>query len=205
MPGAPEIDRLVRLLQGSSRLAAAVGRSGGLRVLPLHGGLPAAVQSRVFDRPPPGVLKVVVATNVAETSLTIDDVTVVVDTGRHKEMRWGGRDRLIRQSQFAAAKSVVDWVLCKGTGLVQRSTLSMLHVSMYAPPLPLLLAVVAPCPTAAGGASSFLLHVLANTQRHLPPLLPTTPPKACGPPFIHLPTLSSPVSHLYAAMTRLVV
>jgi HrpA-like RNA helicase len=35
------------------------------------------------------VLKVVVATNVAETSLTIDDVTVVVDTGRLKEMRWG--------------------------------------------------------------------------------------------------------------------
>lgn len=36
-----------------------------------------------------GVLKVVVAATVAETSLTIDDVTVVVDTGRHKEMRWG--------------------------------------------------------------------------------------------------------------------
>jgi hypothetical protein len=47
MPGAPEIDRLVRQLQGSSKLAGAVGRgSGGVRVLPLHGGLPPAVQVR---------------------------------------------------------------------------------------------------------------------------------------------------------------
>eukprot|EP00878_Enallax_costatus_P012006 GHUV01012535.1.p1 GENE.GHUV01012535.1~~GHUV01012535.1.p1 ORF type:complete len:538 (+),score=178.81 GHUV01012535.1:448-2061(+) len=86
MPGAPEIDRLVRQLQTSSKVLAAAGK--GLRVLPLHGGLPPSVQSRVFDRPPKGVLKVVVATNVAETSLTIDDVTVVIDTGRHKEMSY---------------------------------------------------------------------------------------------------------------------
>jgi ATP-dependent RNA helicase DHX57 len=46
MPGAPEIDRLVRQLQGSSRLSGAVGRAGGVRVLPLHGGLPSAVQVR---------------------------------------------------------------------------------------------------------------------------------------------------------------
>jgi hypothetical protein len=47
-PGAPEIDRLVRQLQGSSRLASAVGRAGGVRVLPLHGGLPPAVQVSVW-------------------------------------------------------------------------------------------------------------------------------------------------------------
>eukprot|EP00883_Tetradesmus_obliquus_P006330 jgi/Sobl393_1/16814/SZX72388.1 len=87
MPGAPEIDRLVRQLQGSAKLAGAAGHAG-LRVLPLHGGLPASVQARVFERPPRGVLKVVVATNVAETSLTIDDVTCVIDTGRHKEMSY---------------------------------------------------------------------------------------------------------------------
>lgn len=86
MPGASEIDRLVRQLQSSPKLAAMTCK--GLRILPLHGGLSPATQSRVFERPPPGVLKVVVATNVAETSLTIDDVTVVIDTGRHKEMRY---------------------------------------------------------------------------------------------------------------------
>eukprot|EP00879_Flechtneria_rotunda_P019881 GHRR01020897.1.p1 GENE.GHRR01020897.1~~GHRR01020897.1.p1 ORF type:complete len:959 (+),score=404.55 GHRR01020897.1:326-3202(+) len=87
MPGAPEIDRLVRQLQSSNKLAAAMGPNL-LRVLPLHGALPPAVQARVFERPPRGTLKVVVATNIAETSLTIDDVMVVIDTGRHKEMSY---------------------------------------------------------------------------------------------------------------------
>eukprot|EP00775_Hariotina_reticulata_P004412 gene4412-4665_t len=99
MPGAPEIDRLVRQLQGSSRLTAAAGGAKGLRVLPLHGGLPAGTQARVFERPRPGVLKVVVATNVAETSLTIDDVTVVIDTGRHKEMSYDASRGLSRLSE----------------------------------------------------------------------------------------------------------
>jgi ATP-dependent RNA helicase DHX57 len=85
-PGADEIARVVRALQNSGRLAAQA--PGGVRVLPLHGGLPPSHQSRVFERPPPGVLKVVVATNVAETSITIDDVTCVVDCGRVKEMRF---------------------------------------------------------------------------------------------------------------------
>ena len=56
------------------------------RHAPLHAGLPAERQRDVFKRPPPGARKVVLATNVAETSITIDDVAVVVDTGRAKAM-----------------------------------------------------------------------------------------------------------------------
>lgn len=43
-------------------------------------------QARVFERPPKNVRKVVLATNVAETSITIDDITCVIDSGRVKEM-----------------------------------------------------------------------------------------------------------------------
>ena len=87
VPGAFLINKLVKSLSSS-----AVIRSGGFEVmaLPLHGGLPPSQQSKVFDRPPPGVTKIVVATNVAETSITIDDVTCVIDSGKANEVRFDG-------------------------------------------------------------------------------------------------------------------
>lgn len=85
VPGAALINRLVKGLQTSSSI---VGHGFQLRVLPLHGGLPPSQQSKVFERPPAGVTKVVVATNVAETSITIDDVTCVIDSGKANEVRF---------------------------------------------------------------------------------------------------------------------
>ena len=52
-------------------------------VLGLHGSLSSEDQRRVFRRPPNGTRKIVVATNVAETSITIDDCAFVIDTGRY--------------------------------------------------------------------------------------------------------------------------
>ena len=57
-------------------------------VYPLHSALTTEDQKKVFLRPPSGVRKIVIATNIAETSITIDDCVCVVDSGRVKENRY---------------------------------------------------------------------------------------------------------------------
>ncbi|KAI8822433.1 P-loop containing nucleoside triphosphate hydrolase protein [Fimicolochytrium jonesii] len=59
-----------------------------LHVLPLYSLLPTAAQMRVFSSPPPNTRLVVIATNVAETSLTIPGIKYVVDCGKVKERRY---------------------------------------------------------------------------------------------------------------------
>ncbi|XP_022757934.1 ATP-dependent RNA helicase DEAH13 isoform X2 [Durio zibethinus] len=74
-PSAP----IEKISEGNRSLNA-----GPLRVLPLYAMLPAAAQLRVFEEVNDGERLVVVATNVAETSLTIPGIKYVVDTGREK-------------------------------------------------------------------------------------------------------------------------
>ena len=105
LPGVGEIAKAQRQLQ-RSRLLADIP----LWVVPLHGNLSAQDQREVFASPPPGVRKVVLATNVAETSVTIDDVRYVIDTGRHKEMRYDAARGLSRLEE--------DW--CSGASGRQR-------------------------------------------------------------------------------------
>ena len=57
-------------------------------VVPLHGELTAQQQRKVFATAPAGSVKVVLATNIAETSITIDDVGVVIDTGTRRAMHY---------------------------------------------------------------------------------------------------------------------
>lgn len=74
-------------------------------VLPLHGSLPAEEQRRVFESPPAGVRKIVLATNVAETSITINDVGVVVDTARMKENNYDGARRVSSLEDVVVSRS----------------------------------------------------------------------------------------------------
>ena len=56
--------------------------------MPLHSSLSSEDQNAVFDKPQEGITKIVIATNIAETSITIDDIVFVIDAGKMKEKRW---------------------------------------------------------------------------------------------------------------------
>ncbi|ETK90024.1 hypothetical protein L915_06120, partial [Phytophthora nicotianae] len=84
LPGLQEITTLLDIL-GGSRLLRHDPHGREFELLPLHSSLSAQEQQRIF-RQRPGVIRVIAATNIAETSLTIDDVKVVIDTGRVKQM-----------------------------------------------------------------------------------------------------------------------
>jgi pre-mRNA-splicing factor ATP-dependent RNA helicase DHX38/PRP16 len=55
-----------------------------LLILPIYSQMPADLQAKIFDKAAPGVRKVIVATNIAETSLTVDGIMYVVDAGFSK-------------------------------------------------------------------------------------------------------------------------
>ncbi|KAI8853330.1 P-loop containing nucleoside triphosphate hydrolase protein [Chytridium lagenaria] len=78
-----------------------------LHILPLYSGLPTAAQLRVFQDPPPGTRLCIVATNVAETSITIPNIKYVVDCGKVKERfyesRTGVQNYQVRWTSQASA------------------------------------------------------------------------------------------------------
>jgi ATP-dependent helicase HrpB len=76
LPGAAEIERTARQLRGVS---------SDVDVFPLHGSLAPEAQERALA--PSDRRKVILATNIAETSLTVEGVTTVIDSGLHKAMR----------------------------------------------------------------------------------------------------------------------
>ncbi len=78
LPGAPEIRR------AEAEVTAAIGEQA--EVVPLHGSLSADAQDRAIENSRPR--RVILATNIAETSLTVPRVTCVIDTGVHKVARF---------------------------------------------------------------------------------------------------------------------
>lgn len=85
-------DEIVQAAEYITETSRKLGRNAPpLIVAPVYGALPAEDQQRIFQPCPPGSRKVILATNIAETSLTIDGVKFVVDSGLQKESVWNVR------------------------------------------------------------------------------------------------------------------
>ncbi|KAG2686729.1 hypothetical protein I3760_09G021100 [Carya illinoinensis] len=88
--GWDDISKLLDKVKGNSFL----GDPSKFLVLPLHGSMPTLNQREIFDRPPPNKRKIVLATNIAESSITIDDVVHVIDCGKAKETSYDALNKL---------------------------------------------------------------------------------------------------------------
>lgn len=96
LTGQEEIDTSCEILY--ERMKALGPSVPELLILPVYAQLPSEMQSRIFEPAPPGTRKVVIATNIAETSITIDEIYYVVDPGFVKQNAYDpklGMDSLV--------------------------------------------------------------------------------------------------------------
>ena len=97
LPGVAEIERTAEAL-GSL--------PGNVEIHKLHGGIEPATQRAALAAPPPGKRKLVLATSIAETSVTLEDVRIVVDSGLARRPRYdrgAGLTRLVTERASQAA------------------------------------------------------------------------------------------------------
>ncbi len=146
LPGVGEIRRAERTL-------AAVAQRGELAVMPLFGDMPLDAQQAVLARSERR--KVVLATNVAETSITIDGVTAVIDTGLARVLRHDAAVGLNRLETARISRASADqragragrtaagvcqrlWTERAQAALAERETPEVLRVDLAGPVLELL-------------------------------------------------------------------
>src|SRR6266516_6874996 len=101
LPGAAEIRRTEALVR--ERVA-----DPAIDIVPLHGALDADVQDRAIAPAPPGQRKVVLATSIAETSLTIEGVRVVIDCGLARVPRYEPDVGLTRLETVRVSRAAAD-------------------------------------------------------------------------------------------------
>ena len=99
LPGAGEIQRVATLLEAENILAT---------IVPLYGDLPFKKQQEAILPHPQGLRKIVLATSIAETSLTIEGITTVVDSGYARVPRFDPRSGLTRLETVRVTKDAAD-------------------------------------------------------------------------------------------------
>uniref|UniRef100_H0VAR3 RNA helicase n=1 Tax=Cavia porcellus TaxID=10141 RepID=H0VAR3_CAVPO len=100
LPGWDNISTLHDLL-----MSQVMFKSDKFIIIPLHSLMPTVNQTQVFKRTPPGVRKIVIATNIAETSITIDDVVFVIDGGKIKETHFDTQNNISTMSAEWVSKA----------------------------------------------------------------------------------------------------
>ena len=103
LPGQREIQRVETLLAHSPIVAAQ-----HVAVLALHGELPVEKQAEVLQPDPQGRRRVVLATNVAESSVTLPGVRVVIDSGQAREPRYDPNSGFARLDTVAISQASAD-------------------------------------------------------------------------------------------------
>lgn len=101
LPGAGEIRRTEALLRESIP-------EPEIRITPLHGNLPGTEQDRAIAPGTPGERKVVLATSIAETSLTIDGIRIVIDSGLMRVPRFSPRSGMTRLETIRVSQASAD-------------------------------------------------------------------------------------------------
>ena len=95
LPGLEEMVKVDDLLRNGGLLGTNFRDESKYKMYMLHSSI-AAGQNEVFDRVPPGCRKIILGTNIAETSITIPDVQYVVDTGKLREKQYDQLRRITK-------------------------------------------------------------------------------------------------------------
>ncbi|XP_022010355.1 pre-mRNA-splicing factor ATP-dependent RNA helicase DEAH7 [Helianthus annuus] len=84
------------------------GKARNLLILPMYSQLPADLQAKIFEKPEDGARKCIVATNIAETSLTVDGIYYVIDTGYGKMKVYNPRMGMDALQVFPVSRAAAD-------------------------------------------------------------------------------------------------
>ncbi|KAF4703264.1 putative pre-mRNA-splicing factor ATP-dependent RNA helicase dhx16, partial [Perkinsus olseni] len=106
MPGQQEIEDAMELI--TFRTRGLGSRMAELRVLPIYASLPTDMQAKIFEPTPPGARKAIIATNIAETSLTIDNIVYVVDPGFCKQTGYNPKTGMESLQEVPCSRASAD-------------------------------------------------------------------------------------------------